>query len=142
MSRVRDGPARFLSGYEGYLQADGYGRCDCIAIESNGQPLLVACGQHLRRQFYSQCEGAPDIACRLWLGSASCGCWNVWRKRTNNQPDLEGAGETDRPRRAGETVTGEHKNEKQPVSLATKQENSPAWSRPSVRLRALEVIAF
>jgi len=63
MSRARDGPATFLSGYEGYLQADGYGGYDGIAIESNGKLRLVACGGHIRRKFHQQREYAPEIAC-------------------------------------------------------------------------------
>lgn len=63
MSRARDGPALFLSGYEGYLQADGYGGYDGIAIDSNGKLVLVACGTHIRRKFYAQRENAPGIAC-------------------------------------------------------------------------------
>ena len=35
----------------GYLQADGYGGYDGIAIESNGKLILVACGAHIRRKF-------------------------------------------------------------------------------------------
>jgi hypothetical protein len=63
MNRTRDGPARFLSGYAGYLQADGYGGYDGIAIESNGKLILVACGTHIRRRFYAQRTNAPEVAC-------------------------------------------------------------------------------
>jgi transposase len=63
MNRTRDGPARFLSGYEGYLQADGYGGYDGIAIQSDGKLTLVACGAHIRRKFYAQRINAPKVAC-------------------------------------------------------------------------------
>jgi hypothetical protein len=63
MSHSRDGPARFLSGYEGYLQADGYGGYDGIEIRSDGKLILVACGAHIRRRFYAQRPYAPEVAC-------------------------------------------------------------------------------
>ena len=63
MNRTRDGPTRFLSGYTGYLQADGYGGYDGIAIQSNGKLILVACGTHIRRRFYAQRTVASEVAC-------------------------------------------------------------------------------
>ena len=63
LSRARDGPAQFLAGYEGYLQADGYGGYDGIALDSAGKLQLVACGAHVRRKFYAQRANAPDVAC-------------------------------------------------------------------------------
>jgi len=63
MSHSRDGPAQFLSGYEGYLQADGYGGYDGIAIRSDGKLILVSCGAHIRRRFYAQRLDAPEVAC-------------------------------------------------------------------------------
>jgi transposase len=63
MNRSRDGPAEFLQGYEGYLQADGYGGYDGIAIQSDGRLMLVACGAHIRRKFYAQRTYAPEVAC-------------------------------------------------------------------------------
>jgi transposase len=62
MRRTRDGPAQFLSGYRGYLQADGYGGYEGIAIDSAGELRLVACGAHIRRRFYAQRLNAPAIA--------------------------------------------------------------------------------
>jgi transposase len=49
-SRSRDGPARWLSGYEGYLQADAYGGYDGIYHQEN--VTEVACWAHARRKFY------------------------------------------------------------------------------------------
>jgi len=63
MNHTRDGPAQFLSGYEGYLQADGYGGYGGIAIRSDGKLILVSCGAHIRRRFYAQRGYAPEVAC-------------------------------------------------------------------------------
>ncbi len=49
-SRKRDGPARFLEGYEGYLQADAFGGYD--GIYASGEVIEIACWAHCRRYFY------------------------------------------------------------------------------------------
>jgi transposase len=49
-SRKRDGPAKWLSGYEGYLQADAYGGYDGVYHSQN--VTEVACWAHARRKFY------------------------------------------------------------------------------------------
>ncbi|MBN1589587.1 MAG: IS66 family transposase [Pirellulales bacterium] len=49
-NRSRDGPARWLKDYEGYLQADAYGGYD--GIYSGGRVTEVACWAHARRKFY------------------------------------------------------------------------------------------
>jgi transposase len=49
-NRKRDGPARFLSGYSGYLQADAYSGYD--GVYAGGSVLEVACWAHARRKFY------------------------------------------------------------------------------------------
>jgi transposase len=49
-NRQRDGPARWLTGYEGYLQADAYGGYD--GIFTGGKATEVACWAHARRKFY------------------------------------------------------------------------------------------
>jgi len=46
----RAGPAKWLEGYAGYLQADAYGGDDGIFHE--GQVTEVACWAHARRKFY------------------------------------------------------------------------------------------
>ncbi len=48
-NRKRDGPAKFLSGNEGYLQADAYGGYD--GIFTCGKVLEVACWAHARRMW-------------------------------------------------------------------------------------------
>ena len=63
LSHCRDGPAWWLRGYHGYLQADAYGGYDGIAIQSEGRLILVGCGAHLRRRFFAQRTLAPEVAC-------------------------------------------------------------------------------
>ena len=46
----RAGPAAWLAGYRGYLQADGYGGYD--GIYAGGTVIEVACWAHARRKFY------------------------------------------------------------------------------------------
>ena len=49
-SRGRDGPADWLDGYQGYLQADAYGGYD--GIYSGKSVTEVACWAHARRKFH------------------------------------------------------------------------------------------
>ena len=49
-SRSRDGPARFLAGFQGYLQADAYGGYD--GIYAGGDVIEVACLAHCRRYWW------------------------------------------------------------------------------------------
>ena len=49
-SRSRDGPAKWMQTFEGYLQADAYGGYD--GIYSCGNVTEVACWAHARRKFY------------------------------------------------------------------------------------------
>ena len=49
-SRTRDGPAKWLHDYRGYLQADAYGGYD--GIFAGGDVTEVACWAHARRKFY------------------------------------------------------------------------------------------
>jgi transposase len=49
-SRKRDGPAKWLKKFEGYLQADAYGGYD--GIYAHGGVTEVACWAHARRKFY------------------------------------------------------------------------------------------
>jgi hypothetical protein len=62
MNRTRNGPARFLRGYRGYLHADAYGGYDGIYLESNGTIQEVACWAHARRKFYDARESSPRQA--------------------------------------------------------------------------------
>lgn len=61
-SRKRDGPARLLSGYEGYLQADAFGGYDGIYAGSGGKIVEVACWAHARRKFHEAQRSAGRAA--------------------------------------------------------------------------------
>lgn len=61
-SRKRDGPAEFLSGYQGYLQADAFGGYDGIFAGSGGKLLEVACWAHARRKFHEAQRSAGRLA--------------------------------------------------------------------------------
>jgi transposase len=50
IDRKRFGPQRFLSSYEGYLQADAYSGYDCVYAP--GTVKEVACWVHTRRYWY------------------------------------------------------------------------------------------
>jgi transposase len=58
-SRKRDGPATFLQGFRGYLQADAYGGYDGIFTGSNGTIHEVACSAHARRYWFKAKETDP-----------------------------------------------------------------------------------
>lgn len=58
----RDGPQKFLKGYEGVLQADAFGGYDGIYLKSNGKIVEAACGAHARRKFFDCRETSPDVA--------------------------------------------------------------------------------
>jgi transposase len=62
MSRAREGPAAFLAGYRGFLQADAYGGYDGIFLDANGTIVEVACWAHARRKFYDARSSAPREA--------------------------------------------------------------------------------
>jgi len=69
-SRARDGPARFLAEFQGYLQADAYGGYDHIYLGSNDSIREVACWAHARRKFYDAKLGSPREAHQIleWVG--------------------------------------------------------------------------
>ncbi len=50
--RSRDGPAKFLASYRGYLQADAYSAYDGIYRQSQGGIVEVGCWAHARRNFF------------------------------------------------------------------------------------------
>lgn len=58
----RDGPQKFLKGYEGVLQADAFGGYDGIYLKSNGKIVEAACCAHARRKFFDCRETSPDVA--------------------------------------------------------------------------------
>ncbi len=62
-SRARAGPAKWLSGYEGYLQADAYGGYDGIFHSQN--VTEVACWAHARRKFYDAQDSDEERAAQM-----------------------------------------------------------------------------
>ena len=54
---TRDGPARFLTGFRGYLQADAFSGYD--ALYAGSDVIEVACWAHVRRKFYEARTSAP-----------------------------------------------------------------------------------
>ena len=58
-SRKRDGPAKFLAGFRGFLHADAYGGYDHIFLGSNASILEVACSAHARRKFFDAAKSSP-----------------------------------------------------------------------------------
>ena len=68
-SRARDGPAKFLAGFQGYLHADAYGGYDQIYLGSNDSIREVACWAHARRKFFEAIHSSPRDAHQLleWI---------------------------------------------------------------------------
>jgi transposase len=58
--RTRDGPERFLKGFQGYLQADAFSGYDRICAGAGVQE--VACWAHVRRKFFESRTSAPVLA--------------------------------------------------------------------------------
>ncbi len=61
-NRQRDGPARFLANYVGYLQADAFSGYDGIHTRSDGQNIEFACWTHARRKFFEARSSSPAEA--------------------------------------------------------------------------------
>jgi transposase len=51
-SRSRDGPAKFLAGFQGFLQTDAYSSYESVVLESAGKIIAVGCWAHARRDFF------------------------------------------------------------------------------------------
>jgi transposase len=62
-SHERNGPASFLKGYRGYLQADAFSGYD--GIYAGGMIFEVACWAHARRKFYDTLSQYPTQAKRI-----------------------------------------------------------------------------
>jgi transposase len=68
-THARDGPATFLEGFEGFLQADAYGAYDGIYTGSGGTIVEVGCWAHVRKKF-KEAEGSdPErvLAVKAWI---------------------------------------------------------------------------
>jgi transposase len=61
-SRSRDGPARFLEGYSGYLHADAYAGYDAMFLDIGSNVIEVACWAHARRRFFEAADSSPRQA--------------------------------------------------------------------------------
>jgi len=61
-SRTRDGPARFLQGFAGYLHADAFTGYDAIFLDSHAAIREVACWAHARRKFFDAVKSCPREA--------------------------------------------------------------------------------
>ncbi len=58
----RDGPARFLQSYSGYLHADAYTGYDAIFVDPSSGIIEVACWSHARRRFFDAAKSYPREA--------------------------------------------------------------------------------
>jgi transposase len=58
-SRSRDGPARFLQGFAGYLHADAFTGYDAIFLGPQAAIQEVACWAHARRKFFDAVKSYP-----------------------------------------------------------------------------------
>jgi transposase len=65
-TRSRAGPAKFLEGYKGYLQADAYSVYDAFFKEERGM-IEVGCWMHARRYVYKALESDQRMAPALHL---------------------------------------------------------------------------
>lgn len=61
-NRTRDGPARFLQGFAGYLHADAFTGYDAIFLGSHATIREVACWAHARRKFFDAVKSYPREA--------------------------------------------------------------------------------
>ena len=59
-TRARAGPAKFLEGYKGHLQADAYSVYDAFFRPGRGL-IEVGCMAHARRYFHKAFASRPDI---------------------------------------------------------------------------------
>ena len=65
VTHARDGPATFLKGFRGYLQADAYSGYDGIYAGSDGGIIEVACWAHARNKFKdAEAADPPSYICR------------------------------------------------------------------------------
>jgi transposase len=61
-NRCRDGPLKFLAGFQGYLQCDAYVGYDELFKQSRGAIVEVACWAHARRKFVEAEKTSPQLA--------------------------------------------------------------------------------
>jgi transposase len=63
-SRARDGPAKFLAEYNGWVTVDAYGVNDGIYLGSDGRIGASCCHTHARRKFEAATSNDPQRASR------------------------------------------------------------------------------
>lgn len=63
-SRERDGPAKFLGDYNGWVTVDAYGVNDGVYLDSDGRVMASCCHSHARRKFESAKSNDPQRAAR------------------------------------------------------------------------------
>jgi transposase len=68
-THARDGPAAFLKGYQGFLQADAYGAYDGIYLDSGGRIIEVGCWAHGRNKLADAQSTDPEraLAAKAWV---------------------------------------------------------------------------
>jgi transposase len=68
-THARDGPATFLQGFQGFLQADAYGGYDGIYTGSNGAIVEVGCMAHARNKFKEADSSDPErvLLAKAWV---------------------------------------------------------------------------
>jgi transposase len=68
-THARDGPAAFLKGFKGFLQADAYGAYDGIYTGSSGDIVEVGCWAHARNKFADAQKTDPEraLAAKAWV---------------------------------------------------------------------------
>jgi transposase len=64
VSRSREGPRDFLTGFKGQLQTDGYGVYESLARERGGELILIGCWAHARRGFH---EALGEGRAAAWI---------------------------------------------------------------------------
>ena len=65
-SHSRDGPARFLQSYSGYLHADAYTGYDSIFSAPGSSIIEVACWSHTRSRFFKAVGSNPRHRIEPW----------------------------------------------------------------------------
>lgn len=68
-SRASDNPQRFLAGFGGWLQCDGYAAYESLAKNADGRITLVGCLAHVRRKFVDAQKIHPNAKAKR--GSAA-----------------------------------------------------------------------
>jgi transposase len=69
VTHARDGPATFLKGFQGFLQADAYSVYDGIYTGGDGNIIEVGCWAHARKKFAEAQATDPTraLAAKAWI---------------------------------------------------------------------------